>query len=62
MTSAKTGEKILIIEDDPAILYGLCKNLRYEGYTVVTASDGNAGDAGAGSLNLRGNDRDFRPH
>ena len=43
MTSAKTTEKILIIEDDPAILYGLCKNLRYEGYTVVTASDGNAG-------------------
>jgi DNA-binding response OmpR family regulator len=36
-------EKILIVEDDPAILLGLEKNLRYEGYEVLTASDGEEG-------------------
>ena len=34
---------ILAIEDDPAILRGLCDNLRFEGYEVVTATDGETG-------------------
>jgi DNA-binding response OmpR family regulator len=34
---------ILAIEDDPAILRGLADNLRFEGYEVVTATDGEAG-------------------
>lgn len=36
-------EKILVVEDDPAILLGLEKNLRYEGYEVLRASDGELG-------------------
>ncbi|MCE9637061.1 MAG: response regulator transcription factor [Planctomycetes bacterium] len=35
--------KILVVEDDPAILLGLEKNLTYEGYEVVKARDGEAG-------------------
>src|SRR5436190_11892818 len=35
--------KILIIEDDPAILRGLEDNLRFEGYEVCTATDGEGG-------------------
>ena len=35
--------KILVIEDDPAILSGLADNLNYEGYQVVSATDGEAG-------------------
>jgi DNA-binding response OmpR family regulator len=34
---------VLAIEDDPAILRGLSDNLRFEGYTVLTASDGETG-------------------
>jgi DNA-binding response OmpR family regulator len=34
---------VLAIEDDPAILRGLSDNLRFEGYEVVTATDGEAG-------------------
>ena len=34
--------KILVVEDDPAILRGLADNLTYEGYEVFTASDGEA--------------------
>ena len=34
---------VLAIEDDPAILRGLTDNLRFEGYTVLTASDGETG-------------------
>ena len=34
---------VLAIEDDPAILRGLSDNLRFEGYTVFTASDGETG-------------------
>lgn len=34
---------VLAIEDDPAILRGLSDNLRFEGYDVVTASDGETG-------------------
>lgn len=37
------AEKILIIEDDRAILAGLERNLRYEGFDVATASDGEKG-------------------
>jgi DNA-binding response OmpR family regulator len=35
--------KVLIVEDDRSILLGLEKNLRFEGYEVVTASDGEEG-------------------
>jgi DNA-binding response OmpR family regulator len=35
--------KVLAIEDDPAILRGLSDNLRFEGYDVITASDGETG-------------------
>jgi DNA-binding response OmpR family regulator len=34
---------ILAIEDDPAILRGLSDNLRFEGYSVLTATDGETG-------------------
>ncbi len=34
---------ILVIEDDPAILRGLADNLKFESYTVLTASAGDAG-------------------
>jgi DNA-binding response OmpR family regulator len=34
---------ILTIEDDPAILRGLSDNLQFEGYEVITASDGETG-------------------
>ena len=36
-------ETILIIEDDKSILLGLEKNLKFEGYTVLTANDGRKG-------------------
>jgi len=36
--------RILVVEDDPAILRGLSDNLRLESYDVVTAADGEAGD------------------
>ncbi len=36
-------ETILIVEDDPSILFGLTKNLKYEGYEVITANDGDSG-------------------
>jgi DNA-binding response OmpR family regulator len=32
--------RILIVEDDPAILRGLSDNLAYENYDVITATDG----------------------
>jgi DNA-binding response OmpR family regulator len=35
--------KILIVEDEPAILRGLQDNLRLEGFEVLTASDGESG-------------------
>jgi len=39
--------KILIVEDDRAILLGLRENLAYEGHTVVEAQRGDgAGTAG----------------
>lgn len=36
-------ETVLIIEDDPSILLGLQKNLKFEGYDVLTAGDGERG-------------------
>ncbi len=35
--------RLLIVEDDPSILYGLKHNLAYEGYEVLTARDGEEG-------------------
>jgi DNA-binding response OmpR family regulator len=35
--------RVLIIEDEPAILRGLADNLRFESYEVLTATDGEAG-------------------
>jgi len=35
--------KVLIVEDDPAILRGLADNLRFEKYEVLTATDGDTG-------------------
>jgi DNA-binding response OmpR family regulator len=37
------AEKLLIVEDDPAIQRGLQMNLRLEGYDVVGAADGEEG-------------------
>jgi DNA-binding response OmpR family regulator len=36
-------ETVLIVEDDPAISLGLSKNLKYEGYEVLTATRGDEG-------------------
>ena len=35
--------RIVIVEDDPAILRGLADNLRFESYDVLTATDGETG-------------------
>ena len=35
--------RILVVEDDPAILRGLADNLRFDTHDVVTASDGEMG-------------------
>jgi serine phosphatase RsbU (regulator of sigma subunit) len=35
--------RILVVEDDPAILRGLADNLRFESHEVLTAGDGEAG-------------------
>ena len=35
--------RILIVEDDPAILCGLRDNLEFESHQVLTAVDGEAG-------------------
>ncbi len=35
---------ILVVEDDPAILQGVADTLADEGYDVLTAQDGEAGD------------------
>ena len=35
--------RILVVEDDPAILRGLADNLKFEGYEVLTATDGETG-------------------
>jgi len=38
-----TGSRILIIEDEPALLRGLKDTFASIGYTVLTAADGEAG-------------------
>jgi DNA-binding response OmpR family regulator len=45
MTSTRSaiGSRVLVIEDDEAILRGLVDNLRFEGYSVLTAADGQRG-------------------
>jgi DNA-binding response OmpR family regulator len=40
---AKRKETILIIEDDASLAQGVAHNLRFEGYDVVTAPDGETG-------------------
>jgi two-component system response regulator VicR len=35
--------RIVVVEDDPAILRGLADNLRFESYDVLTATDGETG-------------------
>lgn len=35
--------KILIVDDEPALLMGLAATIRRHGYTVITAADGNQG-------------------
>ena len=35
--------KILVVEDDIAIAFGLQKNLKFEDYDVTVATDGEAG-------------------
>jgi DNA-binding response OmpR family regulator len=35
--------KVLVVEDDPAILRGLADNLEFEGFEVATATDGATG-------------------
>ena len=44
-SSGSRGNKarVLIVEDDTSLLFGLKKNLQFEGYEVLTASDGEAG-------------------
>lgn len=39
----KTNATVLIVEDDAAMMRGLKDNFEFEGYKVVTATDGDAG-------------------
>ena len=39
----KRKARVLIVEDDTSLLFGLKKNLQFEGYEVFTAADGEAG-------------------
>ena len=41
--SDKKKGRVLIVEDDTSLLFGLKKNLHFEGYEVLTASDGETG-------------------
>src|SRR5438132_1880749 len=41
--SANRKTRILIVEDEPAMVAGLRDNFEYEGYEVISASDGVAG-------------------
>lgn len=44
MTDAVQPRKtVLIVEDDRAMILGLAENLKFEGYDVLTATDGEAG-------------------
>jgi len=43
-TDARLGKaKVLVVEDDAAISFGLEKNLKFEGYEVIVASEGETG-------------------
>lgn len=42
-SAATHGEKLLLVEDDPAIQHMIGDYFRHLGYTVLTASDGEAG-------------------
>lgn len=46
-------DKILIIEDDQAVLMGLKDDLEFEGYEVSAATDGKTGLSKAGSRDFR---------
>lgn len=39
-TNAETRKRILIVEDEPAMVAGLRDNFEYEGYEVISAGDG----------------------
>ena len=39
----KRKARVLIVENDTSLLFGLKKNLQFEGYEVFTAADGEAG-------------------
>ena len=39
--------RILIVEDEPAMVQGLRDNFEYEGYEVISAGDGVEGRPGA---------------
>ena len=47
VTSPNGKTKILIVEDEPAMVQGLRDNFEYEGYEVISAEDGAAGLARA---------------
>ncbi len=36
----KRKARVLIVEDDTSLLFGLKKNLQFEGYEVFTAAEG----------------------
>ncbi len=38
-----TGRTILVVEDDPSIVFGLQRNLEFEGYEVLVATEGERG-------------------
>lgn len=40
MDMSEASQKILVIEDEPSVRIGLEDNLRFEGYTVVSAGNG----------------------
>ncbi len=42
-TNAGRKTRILIVEDEPAMVAGLRDNFEYEGYDVISAADGVAG-------------------
>jgi DNA-binding response OmpR family regulator len=43
MSETPPKARILIVEDDPSLVYGLRKNLEFEGYEVLVAGDGESG-------------------
>ena len=44
--------RVLIVEDDPAILCGLRDNLEFESHQVLTAADGETGIACCPNMRL----------